>query len=149
MCILFELTLIKKKKKRYFYSYFYFVLCEKLSRWEMIHKVWKVQNLCWVSFIPDLLLQLNGQTHVITKFLIHLLSLENFSTAAMKKDTFFYSLFFFSFLSILTPTLVLPVQRLLFLSLLVVHTATNTKPLTGTSESDVNNSQRIGFDSIK
>lgn len=70
--------------------------CERPSRWEMIHKVWKVQSLCWVSFIPDLLLQLSGQAHVITKFLIHLLSLENFQQQQQKK-TFFSPFFFFSF----------------------------------------------------
>jgi len=65
------------------------------------------------------------------------------STVATKKDSLFFFLFF-SFLFILTPTLVIPVQ-----SLLVVRNAPNTKPLTSISESDVNNSQRIGFDSVK
>lgn len=59
---------------------------------------------------------------------------------------FFY---FFPLLSMLTPTLVLPVQRLLFLSQLVDCTAPNTKPLTGTSESDVNNSEHSGLDRVK
>lgn len=148
MCVLFGLKLLKKKNW-FFIPIFILYKCEKLSRWEMIHKVWKVQSLCWVSFIPDLLLQLSGQAHVITKFLIHLLSLENFQQQQQKEKNYFLLLFFFPFLSILTPTLVSPVQGMLFLSLLVVCTAPNMKLLTGTSESDVNNSQRIGFDSIK
>lgn len=97
----------------------------------------------------NLLLELSGQAHVITKFLIHLLSLKTFNSSNKKKNPFNTFFYFFSFLSILTPTLVLPVQKLLFLSLLVVCTTLNTKALTGTSENDVNNSQHIGFDNIK
>lgn len=96
----------------------------------------------------NLLQELSGQAHVITKFLIHLLSLENFQQQ-QKKNPFHTFFLLFSFFSILTLTLVLPVQKLLFLSLLGVCTTPNTKPMTGTSESDVNNSQHIGFDNIK
>lgn len=73
------------------------------------------------------------------------------STMAIENQTFFIFLFFlFSpFLSVLTPTLVLSVQRLVFLSLFVVRTAPNMKPLTSTSESNVNSSQCITFHNVK
>lgn len=71
------------------------------------------------------------------------------STVATKQEYWEFLccfLFFLSLLSILTPTLVLPVQRLLFLSQLVDCTAPHTKPLTGTSENDVKNSEHSGLD---
>lgn len=51
MYILFRLKLFLKID---FFFILIFILhnCEKLSRWKMMHKVWKVQSLCWVSVIP-------------------------------------------------------------------------------------------------
>lgn len=49
MCILFKFKLFLKIGG-FFILIFILHNCEKLSRWKMMHKVWKV--LCWVSVIP-------------------------------------------------------------------------------------------------
>lgn len=129
---------------------FCFILykCEKLSRWEMIHKVWKVQTLCWVSFFQDLQLQLSGQTCYYkvsdsTSFIGKL------STATRRRKIFLFS--FYS--SIPSPhnahSSAASLQTAFSESLLVFLTAPNTNLLTGTLETNVNNSQHISFDSIK
>lgn len=100
----------------------------------------KVGSLCWVSFTPDLLLQLSDQAHPITKFLIHLLSLENFQQQ-QQKDDFFFSPSFYFFSPLRNAHSGAAGSDTDFSGcLLALCTAANTKPLTSASESSVNNS---------